>query len=95
MWYSADWENVFRAILDLPYGPEKKLVVIDEFPYMCRTNRSIPSILQNLWDSELKERNVMIILCGSSLNDKSPYWYLPFPLALYPLKTPAQRFQAL
>ena len=64
----SDWENVFRAILDLPYGPEKKLVVIDEFPYMCRTNRSIPSILQNLWDSELKERNVMIILCGSYMS---------------------------
>ena len=30
----SDWENVFRAILDLPYGPEKKLVVIDEFPYV-------------------------------------------------------------
>ena len=47
---------------------EKKLVVIDEFPYMCRDNRGIPSILQNLWDAELKDHNVMIILCGSSLS---------------------------
>lgn len=46
----------------------KKLVVIDEFPYMCRDNRGIPSILQNLWDAELKDHNVMIILCGSSLS---------------------------
>ncbi len=64
----ADWEKAFRAILDLPYGDKKKLVVIDEFPYMCKGNRSIPSVLQNLWDMEFKESNVMIILCGSAMS---------------------------
>lgn len=64
----ADWEKAFRAVLDLPYGNQKKLLVIDEFPYMCRGNKSIPSILQNLWDAELRDRNVMIILCGSALS---------------------------
>lgn len=64
----SDWESAFSAILELPYGDEKKLVVIDEFPYMCRGNKSIPSILQNLWDSKLKDRNVMLILCGSAMS---------------------------
>ncbi len=64
----SDWEKAFRAILDLPYGSDKKLIVIDEFPYMCRGNKSIPSILQNLWDAELKDSNVMIILCGSAMS---------------------------
>lgn len=64
----ADWEKAFRAILDLPFGDEKKLVVIDEFPYMCRAAKSIPSILQNLWDSYFKDSNVMIILCGSAMS---------------------------
>lgn len=64
----ADWEKAFRAILDLPYGSAKKLVVIDEFPYMCRGNRSIPSVLQNLWDGELRGGNVMVILCGSAMS---------------------------
>lgn len=63
-----DWEAAFRSIIDLPYGDEKKLIVIDEFPYMCKGNKSIPSILQNLWDSELKDSNVMIILCGSAMS---------------------------
>lgn len=63
-----DWERAFRAILDLPYGSDKKLIVIDEFPYMCRGNKSIPSILQNLWDAELRDSNVMIILCGSAMS---------------------------
>ena len=64
----ADWEKAFRAILDLPYGEKKKLIVIDEFPYMCKGNKSIPSILQNLWDMELKDGNVMIVLCGSAMS---------------------------
>ena len=64
----ADWEKAFRAVLDLPYGNQKKLLVIDEFPYMCRGNKSIPSILQNLWDAELRDSNVMIILCGSAMS---------------------------
>lgn len=64
----ADWEKAFHSILDLPYGERKKLIVIDEFPYMCKGNKSIPSILQNLWDAELKDNNVMIILCGSAMS---------------------------
>lgn len=64
----ADWEKAFHSILDLPYGEKKKLIVIDEFPYMCKGNKSIPSILQNLWDAELKDSNVMIILCGSAMS---------------------------
>lgn len=64
----ADWEKAFHAILDLPYGEKKKLIVIDEFPYMCKGNDSIPSILQNLWDSKLKGANVMVILCGSAMS---------------------------
>lgn len=64
----ADWEKAFRAILDLPYGDSKKLIVIDEFPYMCKGNKSIPSILQNLWDAELRDANVMIVLCGSAMS---------------------------
>lgn len=78
----ADWDKAFRAILDLPYGDRKKLLVIDEFPYMCKNNLSIPSILQNLWDEILKDSNVMLILCGSAmsfiekelLSEKSPLY---------------------
>lgn len=63
-----DWESAFRSVVDLPYGEEKKLLIVDEFPYMCKGNKSIPSILQNLWDAELKDRNVMIVLCGSAMS---------------------------
>lgn len=61
-----DWNQALESVLQLP-GSEKKLLVIDEFPYMVKGNPSIPSILQNLWDEILKEENVMIILCGSAM----------------------------
>ncbi len=63
----SDWEKAFRSILEIP-GDEKKLLVIDEFPYMVKANSSIPSILQKLWDEVLKNSNVMIILCGSAMS---------------------------
>ncbi|MDD5998787.1 MAG: ATP-binding protein [Lachnospiraceae bacterium] len=64
----ADWEKAICAIRDLPYGDKKRLLIIDEFPYMCKGNKSIPSILQNLWDAELRNDNVMIVLCGSAMS---------------------------
>lgn len=64
----ADWESAFRSVLDFPFGDQKKLLIIDEFPYMCKGNKSIPSVLQNLWDAELKDKNVMIVLCGSAMS---------------------------
>ena len=64
----ADWEAALKCITDLPYGDSKKLLIIDEFPYMCKNNESIPSILQNLWDEVFKDENVMIVLCGSAMS---------------------------
>jgi AAA+ ATPase superfamily predicted ATPase len=63
----SDWEHALESVIELP-GSGKKLLVIDEFPYMVKNNHSIPSILQNLWDSKLKDENVMIILCGSAMS---------------------------
>jgi AAA+ ATPase superfamily predicted ATPase len=60
----SDWMDLFRVVTD--YKPlEKKVVVIDEFPYLVKTNPAFPSILQNAWDEIMKDNNVMLILCGS------------------------------
>ena len=61
------WEQLFKSILEFEVK-EKKLLIIDEFPYMVKANKQIPSVLQNLWDNLLKDENVMIILCGSSMS---------------------------
>jgi len=62
----SDWEQALGSVSELP-GSGKKLLIIDEFPYMVKSNPSIPSILQNLWDSRLKDGDVMIVLCGSAM----------------------------
>lgn len=60
----TDWLDLFQIIAD--YKPEeKKVLVIDEFPYLVKTNSAFPSVLQNAWDEILKDNNVMLILSGS------------------------------
>lgn len=63
----SDWEQALGSVSELP-NSGKKLLVIDEFPYMVKNNSSIPSVLQNLWDSRLKKEDVMIVLCGSAMS---------------------------
>jgi AAA+ ATPase superfamily predicted ATPase len=38
---------------------------MDEFTYLISGNKSIPSILQKVWDEGLKDSRVFLILCGS------------------------------
>ena len=65
----SNWEQAFLAVKDIPVlDGKKQILVIDEFPYMAKENPEIPSILQKLWDTELKNSNVMIILCGSAMS---------------------------
>ena len=60
----SDWLDLFQEAAR--YRPEeKKVLIIDEFPYLVKTNQAFPSILQNAWDEFLKDSNIMLILCGS------------------------------
>jgi len=61
------WENVFRYIGNIS-EKEKKLIIFDEFPYAVYSDKSLPSVIQLLWDEVLKDSNLMIILCGSSMS---------------------------
>ena len=60
----ASWDAAFEFLV--PYAREERLVVvIDEFTYLIQINPAIPSILQRLWDTRLKDTHIMLILCGS------------------------------
>jgi len=63
----SEWNQALSSIAKLPVEG-KKLLVIDEFPYMVKGNASIPSILQNIWDGRLRNENVMVVLCGSAMS---------------------------
>lgn len=61
------WDDALQDIVQLPF-PGKKLVIIDEFPYLARADSSLPSVLQHAWDHALSKHNVMLVLCGSSMS---------------------------
>ena len=61
------WDLVFKAFVEFNTS-EKKLIVIDEFQYLGKANSAFPSIFQRIWDTILKNENMMVILCGSLIS---------------------------
>lgn len=63
----VDWISIFNLIVD--YKPnEKKIIVIDEFQYIGKSNTAFPSIIQKAWDTVMKNGNIMFIICGSYIS---------------------------
>ena len=89
----TDWLDLFRVIAE--YKPEeKKVLVIDEFPYLVKTNLAFPSILQNAWDEILKGSNVMRILSGSLISMMQKH-ALSYDSPLYGRRTAQMRLSPL
>jgi len=62
------WEFIFKNFVDYKSN-EKKVLVIDEFPYLVKANLAFSSVMQYIWDEQLKPRkNIMLILCGSHMS---------------------------
>lgn len=61
------WIDIFKEFVKKA-TPNKKIIVIDEFQYLCIGNPAFPSIMQKIWDTILKDSNVMLIVCGSLIN---------------------------
>lgn len=47
---------------------DRVVVVFDEFSYLVEKDDAIPSIFQSVIDETLKSKNIMLILCGSSIS---------------------------
>jgi AAA+ ATPase superfamily predicted ATPase len=66
----ATWAEAFDALLAL--GNEKPVpVVIDEFPYLARSNPELPSIIQEALRPGREQRvrsRTRLLLCGSALS---------------------------
>jgi len=61
-----NWDVIFTTLSQYETS-QRKLIVIDEFQYIGRSNPSFPSIFQKIWES-MKKQNVMVILCGSLIS---------------------------
>lgn len=60
----STWEEIFR-LLGRYAQTERLVVVLDEFTYLTAAYPPLVSILQRLWDAELRHSRLMLILCGS------------------------------
>ena len=60
----SDWDTIFKAIIETKFD-KKPIIVIDEFQYIGKSNNAFPSIMQRIWDGLLKDKSLMLILCGS------------------------------
>lgn len=62
----ASWPALFATIERLA-ASERLLLILDEIPYWVARDESIPSILQNWWDSRGRSLNLMLVFCGSAV----------------------------
>lgn len=60
------WRNVFRLFVDLT-EQGSLVVVLDEFQYLMGTGDDIVSHLVAVWDRELKDRPLTLVLSGSQV----------------------------
>ena len=67
---SADiksWDVLFKSIMDTPFE-SKPVIVLDEFQHLGKANHAFPSVFQRIWEEILKDKSVMVILCGSLIS---------------------------
>ena len=68
---SSSWLDFFRTLAEfLDNSPDdtKTIIAIDEFSYLIEIDRAVPSLFQYIWDQIIKTKNIMLILCGSSVS---------------------------
>ncbi|WP_248910971.1 ATP-binding protein [Halocatena marina] len=58
-----DWEPLLRAL-----GREDAVVILDEFPYLIQSDDALPSKIQRVWDTDLEETSMTLVLVGSSIS---------------------------
>lgn len=65
-----DWGSALSELARMPEPSNgaRRLIVFDEFPYLVKSDPSLPSVLQNLWDHTLRNTNLMIVICGSAMS---------------------------
>jgi AAA+ ATPase superfamily predicted ATPase len=61
---ARSWRELFRYAVRVAEG-RRFVLILDEFPYAVDSDSALPSELQNAWDHELKNSNVVVVIAGS------------------------------
>lgn len=57
-----EWEPLLKYL-----GAQDAIVVLDEFPYLVEEDRSLPSVIQALFDHEFEDCSTTMVLVGTSI----------------------------
>jgi AAA+ ATPase superfamily predicted ATPase len=63
----ANWDAALRQLADLLPHDRVSIVVVDEFPWLFKSDGGLDGTLQKNWDRHLEQRPVLWILVGSDL----------------------------
>ena len=58
-----EWDDLLGYLAE-----QDAIIVLDEFPYLVEQDASLPSVLQAMFDHELDDSTVTIVLVGSSIS---------------------------
>jgi len=62
------WDLIFKYLSRKLNDNERFVLAIDEFQSLVKSNKKFSSIFQRIYDTQLKNKNIMIILCGSLIS---------------------------
>ena len=63
----GSWYELFSEFIKRNKA-KRIIIVIDEFPYLIKANRSVPSIFQKIWDEVISKTDIFLVICGSSIS---------------------------
>lgn len=63
-----NWEKALAFIEKQSRNDKRTVLIIDEFPFLTSQNPSIKSIFQHAIDHSWQNKNIFLILCGSSVS---------------------------
>ena len=64
----SDWRSSLSEVVHRWRGPGKLILVLDEFQWMAEEDRSLPSVVQELWDREWQHSGKLMLILHQPFN---------------------------
>ncbi len=62
-----NWDAFFEYIYTK--SKDRRIIIaLDEFPYLVKEEKALPSMLQDYWDNKLQNTRIFLIILGSSIS---------------------------
>jgi len=63
----TNWDAFFEYVYEKSKST-RTIIALDEFPYLVKEEKALPSILQDYWDNKLKNTHIFLFIMGSSIS---------------------------